>query len=259
MTKAERRFPWIEASLRFSGCFGAREKKAYRDRFGLTPSMVSRDQDAFCEEFNARCGYHAVAKTAGRLEPGGPLPSRPVFGLPRITHWLEDALGSRFEYVPPIRRAEPNPDILRAVVQAIGRQGCLLLQYRSRLGESDRIVSPHTILEAAGRLHLRAWDHGRSAARDFVMSRMVSASPFTSARYVGSENDLEWSSHVVLEVLPAEGEDADALRLDYGLDETGRAWRRVRKAHAIYLCAGDPQAKNLEREPVVVRVGKPQR
>lgn len=259
MTRAEQRFPWIEASLRIAGRFGAREKKAYGDRFGLTPGMISRDQDAFCGEFNDRCGYPAVVKIAGRLEPGASLSPNPVFGSPRTTQWLEDALGPRFEVVPPIRRAGPSPDILRAVVQAIGDRSCLLLGYRSRKGESGRTVSPHTILLAAGRLHLRAWDHDRSAGRDFVMSRMVSASAFDSVRYVGVENDREWNSCVTLEVLPADGEDLDALRLDYGLDDTGRTWRRVRKAHAVYLCTDEPQAGRVGREPVVVRVRDPQR
>lgn len=47
-----RRFAWIEASLRYSGRFATPEKKAYRDLFGLTDSMVSRDQDGFVAAFN---------------------------------------------------------------------------------------------------------------------------------------------------------------------------------------------------------------
>lgn len=254
MSKAEHRFPWIEACLRFAGIFGAREKKAYMERFCLTAGMASRDQQAFLRVFNRHCGKEAVRRVKGHLEPViGVFPGTPVFTQPRMAQWLEDAMGPRFEIVPPIRRAEPSPAILQAVIRAIWDRHCLSMHYISRRGgESQRIISPHTILFAAERLHLRAWDHGRSAARDFVLSRILSAAPTNAASYVGIEHDRAWHQHVVLEICPGEGENVEALRLDYGLDKTGRAIRRVRKAHEIYLLSTGNSNIDLSHDAIQV-------
>ncbi len=254
--KAEKRFAWIEACLRFSGNFGAREKKAYAERFDLTAGVVSRDQDAFRHAFNSKCGYEAVKKSRGRLEPmDGVLPDHPIFKPPRAAQWLEEALGARFEIVPSIQRAEPKPIVLRAVVQALWARRCLSVDYQSRNhGKIIRLISPHTILYVAERLHLRAWDHSRSEARDFVLSRIVSASPPPDkAEYVGIEHDREWFEHVILEIMPAEGETIDALQPDYGLDNQGRTSRRVRKAHEFYLCSANADTADFKHSPILVR------
>lgn len=252
---------WIEASLRYAGRFGVLEKKAYSARFGLTPSMVSRDQDEFRRSFNERCGRVAVVKFSGRLAPvSDGLPERPVFELPRMARWLEEALGQHFEAVLPVQRSEPRPAVLQPLVQAIGARRRLRIEYHShRSGTSTRTVSPHTILDAAGRLHLRAWDHERSSAKDFVLSRMVSASVLDEARgYVGIEADPDWARHEVLEVRLRPGEDLAAVRPDYELDEDGRALLQVRRAHRVYLL--DPAEGRSGDEvgsPVTVRVLDP--
>lgn len=254
----EQRYAWIEASLRFAGEFGGREKKAYRDRFGLTDSMVSRDQDAFLRLFNERCNLVAVVKQAGRLVPvEGSLPDKSAFALPRMTQWLEDALGDRFEAVSPIRRAEPPHAVLHAVLRAIGARRRLRIRYRARTsGESTKVVSPHTVVDVAGRLHLRGWDHSRTAPRDFVLSRMISATVLDGVQgYVRIDADSDWTEHVVLEVLLRDGEDLAAVRPDYDLDEFGRALRRERRAHMRYfLDDNGPYNDPGISSPVTVRL-----
>lgn len=254
----ERRFGWIEASLRFAGRFGVVEKKAYRDVFGLTEGMVSRDQDRFCRVFNESCGFEAVVKKRGRLEPVAdrPWPDYSRLPLPGMTRWLSDTLSTRFEDVPPIRRGEPRHNILQPVVQAIGSQRPLRMTYRSRSGEENlRTVSPHSIVHVAGRLHMRGWDHGRNAPRDFILSRMVAAVLLDGGiAYVGFEQDREWAERVTLEIRPREGEDLAALKADFDLDEFGIALRRVRRAHMRYLLDEDaPEADAAFRSPVTVR------
>lgn len=256
--RLERRFGWIEASLRLSGRFGTLEKKAYRDVFGLTEGMVSRDQDRFTRVFNELCGFAAVVKRRGRLEPATdrPFPEVPCFGLPDMTRWLADVLGGRFEAVPPIRRAEPRHGILQPVVQAIGSRRPLRFVYRSRRGgEELRTVSPHVIVHIVGRLHLRGWDHVRNGPRDFVLTRLADVALVDSEpAYVGLEHDKEWAEHAMLEVRLREGEDPAALRADFDLDEFGVALRRVRRAHSRYFVDGDAlKSDAVMRSPVTVR------
>ena len=257
----EGRLGWIEASLRFAGRFAVFEKKAYQGVFGLTESMVSRDQDRFCRVFNERCGFEAVVKKYGRLEPmpDRPWPDLSRFSLPDMTRWLSDTLGARFEVVSPIHRGEPRQDVLQPVVQAIGSRRPLQMTYRSRRGEESlRTVSPHSIVHIVDRLHMRGWDHGRNAPRDFVLSRMVGATLLDGGTAcVGFEQDREWAEYITLEIRIRGGENLAALKAEFDLDEAGVALRRVRRAHMRYLVEEDTPERNAAfRSPITVRQQK---
>lgn len=263
--KSARRFPWIEASLRYAGRFGVPEKKAYRHRFDLTDGMISRDQDTFRRLFNERFGASVVIKERGRLrlDDATRLPVEPVFPpLPEMREWLGVVLGPRFERVPPILRAEPPDMILRQIVQAIDERRPLRFTYQPRRGgKGERVVSPHVIVDIVGRLHLRGWDHGRNAPRDFVLSRILSIGrQVESQGYVEQAKDPDWNCYVTLEICLREGEELAAVSPDYQLDDSGRATRRVRKAHVRYLVDGEAQLKNGElRPPVIVRPARDRR
>jgi hypothetical protein len=157
--------------------------------------------------------------------------------LTKMTAWLEDGLGARFEMVAPIRRAEPPHAIIRAVVQAIVQQRTLRFRYQPRRGAAnEKLVSPHVIVHVVGRLHLRGWDHGRNAPRDYVLTRIMDVAEAEEVqRFVGQQHDSNWTEQVVLQVCLREGEEQDAVRPDYDLDTSGRGTRLVRKSHAPYL------------------------
>lgn len=258
--KHGRRLAWIEASLRFAGRFGIDEKKAYRHRFSLTDGMVSRDQDVFLRLVNERWGSDVVIKEHGRLwlADAAAFQAKPVFvPLPKMADWLEDALGSRFEMVTPIRRSEPSHAILREVVQAIVEQRPLRFRYQPRrAGKCVRLVSPHVIVHVAGRMHLRGWDHGRNAMRDFVVTRITDIGRAEAVQvYVGHEQDRDWAEQVVLEVRLRDGEELEGVRPDYNLDASGWRTKSVRKAHARYLVeVGTPEDGQVLRTPVTIRL-----
>jgi len=150
-------------------------------------------------------------------------------------------LGDHYEVVEPVQRAEPSPSILREVVQAILDRRALRLRYQPRRGDCrDRVASPHTIVHAAGRLHIRAWDHGGNAPRDFVATRIVSTSRADEVQeYVDPKYDRDWHDQVTLEICLREGESLDAVGPDYGLGPSGNSMRNVRMAHAAYLIDDD--------------------
>lgn len=249
------RFRWIEASLRYAGTFGVREKKAYRDLFGITESMVSRDQGAFAREFNARAGTLAVEKVRGRLrEAISGLPSGHIFApLPSVTQWMEACLGSAFETLPPIRRAEPVPQVTRAIIEAIRERRLLRIEYYSRGGgASVRTVSPHVVVNAVGRLHLRSWDRDRGASRDFVLSRITKATILGGLGYVPLKADKTWSQYAMVEVVVRKDEDEGAARLDYALDPYGRREQTVREALLGYVL-NEGTIRERYASPVEVR------
>lgn len=231
------RFGWIEASLRYSGAFAVLEKKAYAERFSLSEAAVSRDQDMFLVELARAEGTGRVVKRNGRLEVASGIPDKAIFDPAPMRHWLAEALGSRFEQVGTVKRAEPSAAILRPVVQAILARRRLLIDYHGRSGPARRDISPHVIVDAAGRLHLRAWDHGKNAPRDFVMTRIISVSRGSSTDYVGQEMDRDWFERVSIEVRVKPSEECAPLRLDYALDPVlgDRVFHKVRRAHLPYL------------------------
>lgn len=250
--KAERRLAWIEACLRLGGRFGIKEKKAYRDRFALSDGMVSRDQDAFVRLINARCGSKVAIKKRGKLEVVNDvtLPAWPMFyPPPKTTDWLEEMLGPHYEVVEPVQRAEPAPSIMREIVQAILDKRALRLRYQPRRGDCrDRVVSPHTIVHAVGRLHVRGWDHSRNAPRDFVLTRIAAISQAEELQeYVGPEQDRDWAEKIQLQIAARGSENLEAISPDFNLGT-----RIVRKAHAHYLVYDPEQAKGALSIPISV-------
>lgn len=203
--------------------------------------MVIRDQDAFVRLMNVRHGAKVVIKTRGKLEvvEDVALPASPLlfFPPPKTTNWLEEMLGPHYEVVEPVQPAEPTPHILREIVQAFLDKRALRFHYKSRRDDSrDRLVSPHTIVHAVGRLHLRGWDHDRNAPRDFSLTRITAISRAEALqKYVGQQQDRDWHEQVVLEVRLRDGENLDAVGPDYGLGPSNYIRRKVRKAHAGYL------------------------
>jgi hypothetical protein len=279
LDSVKNRFGWIEACLRWAGRFGVQEKKAYRAVFGITDSMVSRDQAAFVRLFNDKLRAEVVEKDHGKLRFADPrlAPAAACFPEPDLLRWLEEVLGrSGFVDVPPIHRAPPRPEVLQPVIRGILGRDPLQFRYRSRRGEDTlRTVSPHVVVHVANRLHLRGWDHDRNAARDFLLTRMREVRPATepsvimevddedmqevrptkgTVAFVAQDVDRDWQEEVELEITLREGEDSEAVREDFSLNACGSRWRRVRRAFVQYLVdQGDPTMQVSLRSPVIVR------
>lgn len=117
------------------------------------------------------------------------------------------------------------------------------------------MVSPHTIVHAVGRLHVRGWDHGRNAPRDFVLTRITAIwRAHELQQFVGSEQDRDWHEQVILEIRLRESESLDAAGPEYSLGRSDSRRRKVRKVHAGYLIDDDAVDRgNIFRAPVSVK------
>lgn len=254
------RMGWIEANLRFAGRFTSVEKAAYMDRFGVGPAQVSHDQGRFAQAFNKDRGAILIEVAQGKLSlvKGAQLPLEPVFEMPRMTEWLEVAMGRSFLRVESVHRAEPDLLILRSAVVAVREKVPLEVVYLSRTsGRSRRVISPHVIVDVADRLHLRGYDHARNRFADFVLSRIEASRPTTGIHFIGPDRDEDWRRLVPIEIRArAEllGEQRQGVIQDFGLDEGGSRQARPRAAVARYLVDQPGDAALGFASPVSVRI-----
>ena len=240
MTAKESYFSWIEACLHYGGGFGPFEKTIYCQRFGVSEPSASRHQAEFVEIYEAACNVTFARNAEGRLQGGKvvpltELPKTPVFSpIPSLERWLEDCFeGTRFFRVE-IPRRDPEPWILRAIIQSIRGKIPVMIDYHSRNGDSRRIVSPHAIVKIVGRLHMRAFDHSRNDFADFVLSRVTGAALSVETSFIGNAHDKDWQRFETV-VVEATGDGPRGVQLDFGLDADGKRQVRVRRPFVQYL------------------------
>ena len=133
---------------------------------------------------------------------------------------------------PPVRE-----DVLRAILEALRyRRSAVSIAYAGRDQVSDRIISPARLVYILKRHHIRAWDHGRKAYRDFVLSRM------TEGRRAGERffapHDRDWEEISILRFSVNTALPIDlraALAIEWDLPENGVHEIQCRKALARYV------------------------
>lgn len=249
-----RHFGWIEACLRYAGRFGPVEKVAYAETFDLTDSSVSRHQRDFVTAMNSLCGYRAVLIWKGKIEIGGPkgLPEEPVFAVPTLDRWIEDALRSEVCTVNSVERTTPDPKVLQQVITAIRHKVPARVTYHSRSsGEGQRLLSMHTLVNVVDRYHVRAFDHEKDRFSDFVLARMTLCVPLEnmSDQFVTRAQDLDWMTQESVAISVRDGNDVEAVARDFGLDPSGHGLRKTRAALIPYVI--DAEAGGYEN-PVKV-------
>jgi hypothetical protein len=250
-----KRLGWISSCLRFAGRFGPREKKILLGALGVSDATISRDQAAF---FSMLPETGAVSLTGGKLKVEDPqaltLPNDLL--EPSLDEWLKVMLKPRYVSTVGKERIEPSGDTIRMILKAILDRRAVVIRYASRSSTEPawRPVSPHAVVDVAGRYHARCFDHLKGRYGDFVLTRIL-ASTFERSdvpNYVDSSLDKDWSRIVNLKVSLREGETSLVGKLDFGLDEFRSRIIRVRKALAPYVV--DYRHQGFE-DPVEIREG----
>ncbi|MCI5112766.1 MAG: WYL domain-containing protein [Marivita sp.] len=232
------RLGWIQFCLRSLGRFGVREKKALISAFGMSDATLSRDQAAFFASIPDDAG---VQLERGKLKvvEMGDLDIGPSDDAPNLNEFLRVMTGSNFVAVTSVARARPTDQTVGAIVGAINERVPVFVHYVSRRSENPewRAISPHAIVDIAGRYHARCFDHLRGRYGDFVLSRMVgfSFSRTDMPTYIDGRADEDWRSKVRLRISLVEQNASRSAKLDYGLDEGQSRTIEVRKALAPYL------------------------
>lgn len=238
--KISSRLGWIAACLTFAGRFGPKEKKHLKDHFGVSGPTVSRDQAAMLGRLSAVEG-EAIRVQGGKIETLDPcaLPDFADLDVPTVDEWLKVMLGPRHVVITRPERATPNPAIIWAMVRCMEDHRAIFVLYVSQSASEPmwRAVSPHSIVNIAGRYHMRCYDHLRGRYGDFVLARMMDATFHRSDTppYKDGRDDKEWSQFVAVKISLISPESPLIGKLDYGLDQEGFRIIRLRKALAPYI------------------------
>lgn len=129
-------------------------------------------------------------------------------------------------------------DAVKTVLAALRRKLAVEMEYWARSGARLRQVSPHHLIFADGRYHVRGYCHTKAAFRDFVLSRIVHAA-HSDLPWVSDAEDHDWNqiTELCFKINPALPNAArNALRLDYlRQGEEVLVIRNVRRALATYV------------------------
>ncbi|MCL7466258.1 WYL domain-containing protein [Phaeovulum sp. NW3] len=207
-------------------------------KLNVSDATISRDQATF---FGMLPDDGSVRLEGGKLEVGEhAFVSLPEGILePSLDEWLRVMLGSKYIEMTAPERVQPSRDTIGAMFRSIESKRAVFIHYVSRSGSEStwRPVSPHALVDVAGRYHARCFDHLRGRYGDFVLTRILGTTfdRNDAPSYVDARFDKDWSHTVDVKVMLKEDEPHLVGRLDYGLDETGSRIFRVRKALMPYL------------------------
>jgi len=171
--------------------------------FGFVPSPT------FNQTFSKLSPATVLPIIAANLAvAGGPYGEQSIYGLPT------SAL--------PLPARLPSPQVLAQITRAIhsGRQ--LRVSYRSlseRDSQQQRVLEPHTLVNAGLRWHVRAYNLDSYDFRDFVLSRITQAECLDTPAESNAQYDDDWVEMINLQLGPHADLDAqkrDNLLLDYG-------------------------------------------
>jgi len=154
----------------------------------------------------------------------------------------------------PLPARLPGSQILAQITRAIHGRRKLRVTYRSLSTRgsdgvpAQRILEPHTLVNAGIRWHARAYNEETCDFRDFVLSRIEQAECLETPADSSVQYDDDWVETVRLRLAPHAGLDAarrESLLLDYGGAADAVIEIEVRRALLGYLL----QRLNVDTTP----------
>jgi hypothetical protein len=231
--RLEKRYAWIEASLRYAGKF---DKVSYGRHFDINPPQISADQSGFVNEVNRKLNrenrrlngsdvldidWVSVAK--GKILVVQKLPEKPVFSILPLRDWLHTMEAIPYVRIYDLTPVDPNPVVLRSICDAILNKRPINVSLPVGKGRHGwRNISPHTIFDADGRLYIRAYDHLSDAFDEFVIASISDTGPHERGiQHIAMEKDADWIENASLTIeadIEGPGDFTDEAISDFGLD-----------------------------------------
>lgn len=114
----------------------------------------------------------------------------------------------------------PEPQVFAILSQAIRSNSAVEIVYRSMAEPAAhrRIISPHHLVRAGRRWHVRAFCAERNAFRDYTLRRIVEVSPQKQAATRGVMDDEAWMTMVPVRLIAhplLSFEQQEVIRFEY--------------------------------------------
>jgi Predicted transcriptional regulator len=222
---------------------GEANRTSLTERFGVAPSVATQDFSRYKDFAPENAIYDEKRRLHIKSTNFKPLFN---YDVARTLSTLSEGFGDGFmgaiksaiSCESPFRLNKPDLQLVATISESIYRKLPLTITYVSpSSGPSTRTVIPHTIVDNGIRWHFRAFDRKRSEFRDFVLTRIDSASLDNSEveEHELIAKDKQWQRIVELELIPHPSiKYPKAIMRDYGMHE-GVLHLDVRAAFAGYL------------------------
>ena len=255
-----RRFAFIEARLLWAGGLTANELAR---AFGIARQNAQQTIKTYSQQHPGQLRYDARER-------------RQVPNEGFEVHYIRDNVGRFLDYqraanytahfydepdwadlpftdIDALVRPLYDKNSVRTAVEALRRKSVVIIGYWSMSGARTRRLSPHHLLYADGRYHIRAYCHETEQFRDFTLARIVTAE-FSNERWVSDALDREWQQRINLEfeINPELPEQAKAaLRQDHlKVGDVTLLIPGIRKALAFYVERRLGRIDNRYRAPL---------
>lgn len=242
------RFEYIETRLLWGEGLTARE---LGEAFGISRQIAQKVITNYREKYPHQMVYKSKQKRHVATESFKPIhvtynPLRFLDflrGETLIGHYREERTWSDFEINDVTRLLHPDLDrsAIKALLGALHRKQTVSIEYRKKDWESDgwtsRIISPHNLVYADNRYHVRGFCHLKNKFLDFVLSRIKFAEE-AHEDWIPSNDDREWNKYVKLAFKPNSALPQgiqDTILQNYKIIESGVRIVNCRKALAFYV------------------------
>jgi predicted DNA-binding transcriptional regulator YafY len=236
------RLRWIELRLRFLGEIRLSDLE---EQFGVNTVTASRDLATY-RELNPKNMESTKGGKSNRRAPTF-LPSV-RFTAHEVLETLTTGVVSlgpntsrpAIKALSPPPLHEPDLNVLAAITEGLFRSQVVAIIYCSPAsGDSRRQVVPVVLASNGVRWHVRAYDRKSGSFRDFVLTRISSATLLDDFAKAGEtrDDDKQWRREVDLLLAPKPNvRNPKAIEMEYGMSD---GTLRVSVPAALVDCSPD--------------------
>ncbi len=152
----------------------------------------------------------------------------------------------------PVRRV--RTELLLPILWAIRDDSEIDVTYQSMRSPDParQWIAPHSLAFDGSRWHTRAWCHGTSRFRDFVLTRFqqIHGRRISS---VNPQDDADWQTFVVIDIEPNPNltpSQRDSVFADFGMQD-GRLSKTIRRSLVSYFVRHLRIEASQESQPIV--------
>lgn len=240
-----RRFAFIEARLLWAGGVTARE---LADTFGIARQNAQQSIKAYDKLHPGQLTHDRHGHR--QIPTKGFRPEYVRAGVNRFldyqraasytAHFYDEPGWSDLPFTDADALARPvyDQNAVQATLTALRRRSVVVIGYWAKSGARTRRISPHHLVHADERYHLRAYCHEAQEFRDFNLARIVTAE-HCDEEWIPDTTDHDWHKRIdlVFEISPDLPADTRAaLRQDHlKPDDPHLTIPGVREAIAFYV------------------------